>query len=65
MNKTFMKQLADAYKAQDSDPEFQREISVWDTTVSDGLDEIAELPLPTHFPNLPTTHLFPIASEFA
>ncbi|MGI0491026.1 hypothetical protein ACN4EG_04370 [Alkalinema pantanalense CENA528] len=34
----FMQELADAYKAQANDPEFQEEISVWDITVGDGLN---------------------------
>lgn len=34
----FMKELADAYKEQDIDPEFREEISVWDITVGDGLN---------------------------
>jgi predicted transcriptional regulator len=34
----FMKELEDAYKEQANDPEFQKEISVWDVTVGDGLN---------------------------
>lgn len=34
----FMKELEDAYKDQANDPELQQEISVWDVTVSDGLN---------------------------
>ncbi|GAC1468455.1 MAG: hypothetical protein NVS2B14_20180 [Chamaesiphon sp.] len=34
----FMKELADAYKEQVNDPEFQEEISIWDITVDDGLN---------------------------
>lgn len=37
-NRIFMQQLVDAYKDQDSDLEFQKEIAVWDITVGDGLD---------------------------
>ncbi|MDJ0800612.1 MAG: CopG family transcriptional regulator [Calothrix sp. MO_167.B12] len=33
-----MKELADAYKDQANDPDFQEEISVWDVTVGDGLN---------------------------
>lgn len=36
--RTFMKELGDAYKAQDNDSEFQSEISVWDVTAEDGLN---------------------------
>ncbi|MEM8778138.1 MAG: hypothetical protein AAGF26_04555 [Cyanobacteria bacterium P01_G01_bin.49] len=34
----FRKELEDAYTDQANDPEFQEEISVWDTTVGDGLN---------------------------
>ena len=34
----FIKELADAYKQQDNDPEFHEEMSVWDITVGDGLN---------------------------
>jgi len=34
----FIKELADAYKEQANDPTFQAEISVWDITVTDGLN---------------------------
>jgi hypothetical protein len=34
----FIKELADAYKQQANDPTFQAEISVWDITVTDGLN---------------------------
>ncbi|HEY9824260.1 MAG TPA: hypothetical protein V6D19_02360 [Stenomitos sp.] len=34
----FMQELADAYKDQASNPEFQEEISVWDIAVGDGLN---------------------------
>jgi hypothetical protein len=34
----FMEKLEDAYKEQANDPDFQKEISVWDVTVGDGLD---------------------------
>jgi cell division septum initiation protein DivIVA len=34
----FMKELADAYKEQDRDPEFREEMSVWDITLGDGLN---------------------------
>lgn len=34
----FMKELAEAYKDQVNDPEFQEEISVWDITIGDGLN---------------------------
>jgi len=37
-NRIFMKELEDAYKEQVNDPEFQEEISVWDVTVSEGLN---------------------------
>ena len=33
----FLKQLADFYEEQANDPEFQREIAVWNIAVSDGL----------------------------
>jgi hypothetical protein len=33
-----MEKLEDAYKEQANDPDFQKEISVWDVTVGDGLD---------------------------
>lgn len=34
----FMKELEDAYKDQADDPEFQEEVSLWETTVGDGLN---------------------------
>lgn len=34
----FIKELADAYKEQANDPTFQAEISVWDITITDGLN---------------------------
>ena len=34
----FMKELEDAYKDQENDPESQEEISVWDIAVGDGLN---------------------------
>jgi len=34
----FIKELADAYKEQANDPTFQAEISVWDITVTHGLN---------------------------
>jgi metal-responsive CopG/Arc/MetJ family transcriptional regulator len=34
----FMKELENAYKDQVNDPEFQKEITVWDITVGDGLN---------------------------
>jgi hypothetical protein len=34
----FMEELEDAYKEQANDPDFQKEISVWDVTVDDGLN---------------------------
>jgi predicted transcriptional regulator len=34
----FMKELEDAYKDQADDPEFQEEVSFWETTVGDGLN---------------------------
>jgi hypothetical protein len=34
----FIKELTDAYKEQANDPTFQAEISVWDITVTDGLN---------------------------
>lgn len=34
----FMKDLENAYKDQVNDPEFQKEITVWDITVGDGLN---------------------------
>lgn len=34
----FMQELADAYKDQADDPEFQAESSVWDVTMEDGLN---------------------------
>ena len=36
--RVLMKELADAYKDQANDPDFQEEISVWDVTVGDGLN---------------------------
>lgn len=33
-----MQELADAYKDQANDPEFQAESSVWDITMEDGLN---------------------------
>ena len=33
-----MKELENAYKEQANDPEFQKEISVWDVAVGDGLN---------------------------
>jgi predicted transcriptional regulator len=37
-SRIFMKELEDAYKDQANDPEFQAEISVWDSAVGDGLN---------------------------
>jgi len=34
----FMKELADAYKDQASDPALQAEIAAWDTAAGDGLN---------------------------
>lgn len=34
----FMKELAEAYKDQSNDPEFQKEVLVWDVTMDDGLN---------------------------
>lgn len=34
----FMKELEDAYKDQANDPEFQKEIGVWDVAVGDGFN---------------------------
>ena len=36
--KIFLKELEEAYKAQNNDSEFQEEVSVWDATVNDGLN---------------------------
>ncbi len=36
--RVFMNELEDAYKEQANDPELQKEISVWDVTVNDGLN---------------------------
>ena len=35
----FMQKLEDAYTEQANDPDFQQEISVWDVTVGDGLND--------------------------
>ncbi|MGL5196595.1 MAG: type II toxin-antitoxin system MazE family antitoxin [Chroococcales cyanobacterium] len=32
------RELADAYREQSNDPEFQQEVLAWDVTVSDGLN---------------------------
>ncbi|NJR38923.1 MAG: hypothetical protein HC781_08900 [Leptolyngbyaceae cyanobacterium CSU_1_4] len=34
----FMKDLANAYREQANDPEFQEEVAVWDIAVGDGLN---------------------------
>jgi predicted transcriptional regulator len=34
----FQQELADAYREQADDSEFQQEVSVWDVTVDDGLN---------------------------
>jgi hypothetical protein len=34
----FMQDLGNAYREQDSDPDFQEEISTWDVAVGDGLN---------------------------
>lgn len=34
----FLEELANAYAEQAADPEFQAEVTVWDTVASDGLD---------------------------
>ncbi|MDR9402245.1 MAG: hypothetical protein RI580_02285 [Halothece sp. Uz-M2-17] len=36
--KSFMEELAQAYRDQSSDPDFLEEVSDWDVTASDGLD---------------------------
>jgi hypothetical protein len=33
-----MKELEDAYREQSRDPEFQKDMSVWDVAVGDGLN---------------------------
>jgi hypothetical protein len=33
----FMKELENAYREQDSDPDFQEEFAVWDIVIGDGL----------------------------
>lgn len=33
-----IRELADAYREQSNDPEFQQEVLAWDVTVSDGLN---------------------------
>ncbi len=35
----FRQELEDAYTEQANDPDFQQEISVWDVTVGDGLND--------------------------
>jgi hypothetical protein len=37
-NRIFMQDLENAYREQDSDPDFQEEISTWDVAVGDGLN---------------------------
>lgn len=36
--KSFMQELAEAYRDQSSDPDFLEAVSAWDVTVGDGLD---------------------------
>jgi metal-responsive CopG/Arc/MetJ family transcriptional regulator len=36
--RVLLQELEDAYQEQANDLEFQKEMSVWDVTVSDGLD---------------------------
>ncbi|MDY6785980.1 MAG: hypothetical protein SW833_26110 [Cyanobacteriota bacterium] len=36
--KLFLKELEEAYQAQDNDPEFKAKVSVWDVTANDGLN---------------------------
>ena len=39
MKKTFRQELEDAYKEQANDPTFQKEISLWDVTAEDCLND--------------------------
>jgi len=36
--KSFMQELAEAYRDQSSDPDFLEAVSAWDATAGDGLD---------------------------